>query len=262
MTFVLGVDGCKGGWCGVAIKIDGNDVHPAQPVVYPTFQQVLDTGAGVICVDVPIGLLDGPGQRTCDVEARRLLGKPRSSSVFPSPCRSVLSRDLSHENYKAVSEANRVRTGKKLTKQSFAIAPKILEVDLVMTPGLQTRVREVHPELCFWALSRQWPMKHNKKRVAGRQERWKALRRLWPSLPREQRLPIGIEGKCGIDDYTDALIAAWTAVCVAFGDAKPIPMAPELDAQGLRMEDVVPIGVEAPWLSRHRPGRGRGGRHR
>jgi predicted RNase H-like nuclease len=39
-------------------------------------------------IDIPIGLT-ASGPRSCDLEARRLLG-PRRSSVFPAPAREVL----------------------------------------------------------------------------------------------------------------------------------------------------------------------------
>lgn len=48
----------------------------------------------VIAVDVPIGLLDVParGGRLCDQHARHLLkGTPRTSRVFSSPVRRMLS---------------------------------------------------------------------------------------------------------------------------------------------------------------------------
>lgn len=59
---VAGLDGCPDGW--------------------------------VVVVDSPIGLT-AAGQRTCDRAARATLGRPRGSSVFSAPVRSVLGvRDL------------------------------------------------------------------------------------------------------------------------------------------------------------------------
>ena len=43
----------------------------------------------VIAVDIPIGLPDSAEPRAADIEARKLLGK-RRSSVFPTPHRAVL----------------------------------------------------------------------------------------------------------------------------------------------------------------------------
>ncbi len=41
---------------------------------------------------------------------------------------------------------------------------------------------------------------------------------------------------CAVDDYIDALVAAWTAVCISRGSAQRIPSRPEMDDKGLRME--------------------------
>jgi predicted RNase H-like nuclease len=40
-----------------------------------------------------------------------------------------------------------------------------------MTPELQQRVVEVHPEVSFWAMAGKQPMQHKKRRQAGYDER-------------------------------------------------------------------------------------------
>ena len=49
--------------------------------------------AEVIAVDIPIGFLDAAqhGGRPCDIEARKLLGGSRASSVFSPPVRATLA---------------------------------------------------------------------------------------------------------------------------------------------------------------------------
>jgi predicted RNase H-like nuclease len=234
MTTVAGLDGCRGGWCAVELDVQGDTVAAADPLIR-TFSDVVASQAEIVCVDIPIGLLDGPGRRNCDTAARKLLGRPRASSVFPSPCRSVLSMDLSAEQYAVVSIENKRRGDRKLTKQTYNIAPKIRDVDLCMTPELQRRVREVHPEVCFWALNNGYPMEHNKKRLRGRLERWTLLRRHIRGLPPMPSIPREMRPLCAIDDYVDALAAAWTAVCITRG-ARAIPETPAYDGHDLRME--------------------------
>src|SRR2546422_11663063 len=90
MPLLLGVDGCPGGWCAVALEVGEGRPRAAGAHVYRSFAEILAADAAVICIDIPIGLLDVPGQRRCDVEARRLLG-PRRSSVFPPPSRRALA---------------------------------------------------------------------------------------------------------------------------------------------------------------------------
>ena len=43
----------------------------------------------VFSIDIPIGLTDS-GPRQCDIQARRLLGARRGTSVFPAPIRPAL----------------------------------------------------------------------------------------------------------------------------------------------------------------------------
>ena len=230
MTHVLGVDGCRGGWCVVAIDTHTHEILDAG--VSPNFDSVLALPSEVLCVDIPIGLLDRPGRRACDVEAGRLLGRRRASSVFPPPSR----RGLSFADYRTASDTNFQVTGRRLSKQSFNITPKIRQVDERLNSQMQERVLEVHPELCFWALNACSPVMSKKSRVGGRIERWEMLRRYLPALapspPPRSELPEG----CRPDDYLDALVCAWTAVCVVRGKARRIPAQPESDGRGLRME--------------------------
>lgn len=236
MKLVLGVDGCPGGWCVVALDVSAASTRVVESRVFGDFTEVLESSADVICVDIPIGLLDRPGQRTCDVEARRMLGQGRASSVFPAPSR----RALAFDNYESASRTNFELTGRHLNRQSFNVAPKVREVDEAMKAGMQDRVREVHPELCLWALNGRAAMRLNKKMTAGRETRWRVLRRVFEGLGPNPILPPELKGLCAADDYVDALVAAWTAACVARSEARRIPAEPEVDERGLRMEMWLP----------------------
>ena len=57
----------------------------------------------------------------------------------------------------ALMQRNIAEMGKSLSAQAHAICTKIAEVDqlLLMSPALRHRVREVHPEVCFWAINGQ-----------------------------------------------------------------------------------------------------------
>ncbi len=249
MTLVLGVDGCKGGWCAVSVEVSDPGCRLLGAVTYRSFEEILESAATIICVDIPIGLLDGPGHRTCDVEARRLLGRgwPR---VFPPPSRAVLAdKELAsfflgapvglggvRRLHRRACEVNEEATGVMINLQSFYIAPKVYRVDSLMTPTLQKRVLEVHPEVCFWALNGGSALNSNKKTATGRRERWRLLRRVLSGLTREASLPAGIRGRCNTDDYVDALVCAWTAACVLRGTASRVPADPPADGRGLRME--------------------------
>lgn len=102
-----------------------------------------------------------------------------------------------------------------------------------MTPARQSRVREVHPELCFAAM-RERPSDFPKRTAGGAPERREALRHHFDGLDRMPAVPPGAHA----DDLLDAMAAAWTAGRIARGEATAIPELPELDRRGLRMDMV------------------------
>ena len=223
-----GVDGCPAGWCVVYLA-----PQTQEPVIRlcPDFDAVLALRPrlNLIAIDIPIGLLDEtqPGGRECDRLARRLL-PGRKSSVFNPPIRA----DLGATCY------NHVR-GHGMSKQTFHLLPKIREVDRMMTPGLQERVYEAHPELAFRSLAGA-PMRHNKKTPAGREERLRALERL-ASFRTVRTLLDTVatryrRSQVGLDDCLDACVLAWLAGRIGAGTAQRLPARPPLDAKGLRME--------------------------
>lgn len=170
---VAGVDGCRGGW--LCVTLEGTDL---KAFVCTSISDLLKAtaGASVIAIDVPIGLPDR-GSRSCDCEARKLLGPPRGSSVFPAPVRGVLGET----EYRDACERHYAIDERWLSKQAFAILPKIREVDQVVRqePALQQRLREVHPEVSF-ALWKGQAMQHRKSRALGRAEREDIIETRWP----------------------------------------------------------------------------------
>lgn len=233
-TWVAGLDGCPGGWTAVLAPLE----DPPQRLevrVLAHFAEVLDLpeAPAVIGIDMPIGFLDQarPGGRTCEVEARARLG-PRRASVFAAPSRLALAA----LDYPSALALNRRGGGPGLSKQCFNLFPKMREVDAVITPELQGRVFEVHPELAFAALAGA-PPPHPKRTPDGRAARLAALTAAgWPAarldphpLPRKTAAP---------DDLLDAAAVAWSAMRIARGAATTLPSAPPRDAKGLRMEIV------------------------
>jgi predicted RNase H-like nuclease len=202
MALVLGVDGCpKGGWCAVALDTTSGAWTPAH---LDTFADVLATGVSTIAIDVPIGLLDAPGGRDCDRAARKLLGWPRMTSVFSPPSRAALTC----ATYEEACAANFACTERKISRQSFGIAPKVREVDAAMSLELERRVYEAHPEVSFKALGGR-AVTYRKSRRDGRAERWATLREVFNRLPIEPVKPPELRLFCDIEDYIDALACAW-----------------------------------------------------
>jgi predicted RNase H-like nuclease len=246
---VAGVDGCRAGWVVAAVSAQpGAARQPLHPLevedlyTLPLFADVLlrTRDRALVGVDMPIGLRQDDQPRACDVAARRLLGS-RASSVFSPPVRPCLRATC----YVDASEIQHRHTGKYLTRQSFFIMDKIRQVDDAITPAMQARVREIHPEISFSVLNGGRPTRHNKKRLAGRQERIALLSPIFPTLAdivRKVRRRRHLEP----DDILDALVAAWTAVRAIVGEASALPQPGERDKRGLRMEILRPQMASQP----------------
>ena len=232
---LMGIDGCRAGWIVAA-----SDVHLSTlafdlvPDLEPVIARVERAG-GVIAIDIPIGLSDG-GPRDCDREARRRLGRPRGSSVFPAPCRAALrARD-----YRMACALSRRAGGVALSRQCFAIIGKIRELDVRMTPARQAFVREAHPELVFAVLDgRGRGLVESKKTEAGERARRRLLRGVAPDFdPAAVRAGLG-RGGVARDDVIDAVACLVAARRVASGTMLVLPEGPvPRDARGLRMEIV------------------------
>jgi predicted RNase H-like nuclease len=105
-----------------------------------------------------------------------------------------------------------------------------------MTPELQMRVIEVHPEVCFWALAGR-PMDHHKGTAPGYEER----RALLAAALDGVRIPERAEAarhlrSAEADDVLDAIVAAWTARRYAERRAGRLTTAPPVGGGGIRME--------------------------
>jgi len=230
-----GVDGCRYRW--IYIGIDENDQYEFGVVTLFQELQQITNSASLILVDIPIGLREeNPRERLCDLKARKVLGN-RRSSVFPPPSRLALGYD----NYLEASELNFQNTGRRLSKQSFAISKKIQEVDKFLTStGLQSKYREMHPEICFWALNNYEPMLYNKKKSDGLKERMSLLTKFFTNTNKliEGTRSRYLRKDVALDDILDALVGA---VSARFKEnLKQLPEEPEIDDRGLKMEIVYP----------------------
>ena len=228
------MDGCRAGWIALALDERGAHSH----LVASSIAEVARRHpAGLLLVDIPIGLRDAePDERRCDLEARALLG-PRGSSVFPAPCRAAIGL----ATYREASAENHRRTGRRLSKQAFSIAPRILDVEEYLRRSWASGpvIREMHPEVCFWGLAGR-PMAHSKRTAEGAAERLAVLADRLPTAPAivDDVTRAHARRDLGQDDVIDALVGAVTARLGASSDLKTLPATPERDARGLRMEIV------------------------
>ncbi len=224
MKSVIGVDGCPAGW--IAVTWGPTVSHK----LFHTFNEVLEIKAEVIAVDMPIGLPAGYG-REAEKSARKVLGK-RKSSIFPIACRSAVICNT-YDEACIISRAHS-NPPKCPSRQSFAIFPKIREIDALVSPALQSRIHEVHPEVIFWAMNGNVEMRHSKKKPEGQNERKLAL--LTGNFPLSELLAATYrKSDVADDDLIDACACAWAARRIFEGMAVCFPENPPRDERGLEM---------------------------
>ncbi len=232
----IGIDGCKDGWFCVALG--ENDDWCFRVIKDMQSLAEFVNQASSVLIDIPIGLQDrGTDERQCDKDARKLLRPKRSSSVFPAPARQTLLAS----DYKHAQVINRQSNGRGLSQQSWAIVPKIREIDNLLSSNihLQGLVRECHPELCFWALNDKVAMQYNKKKEQGRQERLTVLEKSFRQCHElfEQASSEFLRRQVAHDDIIDAMVCAVTAK-YGYNNYKIVPPVPVYDINGLSMEMV------------------------
>ena len=161
-AYVVGVDGCPGGWFAVWNRGSELAYH-----AYKRFADLWDAhnAATLILVDIPIGIPACPAQfpRECDATAQARLGR-RSCTVFRVPMEVALAEP----DYAKASALHRKLTSRGISRQVHAIREKMSEANsfLADNPKAQIVVAESHPELCFLAL-RGSPVPIGKKKTEG-----------------------------------------------------------------------------------------------
>lgn len=228
---VLGLDGCPGGWVVAAISGAG-DGPRAVSVEVADIPRVVALGrrADVVAIDIPMGLLD-TGARACDIEARRLLGPVRGSSVFPAPNRVWLAARTHAEAMRLARKAG--STG--MSRQAFNIVEKVRDVDAALRrhPSFRRRTHEVHPEIAFLLLN-GGSVVESKKTPGGRAVRRQLLGREFGRAT-VNRLCQQTWPGCSSEDVLDALAVGWSAWRIARGAALALPGTVIRDAHGIQM---------------------------
>jgi predicted RNase H-like nuclease len=228
---LAGVVPCPGGWLVASGKLLGIQVYPEEPRVVDTLREILDNipQYAVTAVTLPIGLPTSPkqGGRSADHEARAVLGFPHAGAIGSTPTRSALGKS----GYEAARKAN----GGLLDVVTWQQFKKIREVDEEMQPYMQRRVYEVRPELSFFQLNEDVPMKHKKDSVRGHKERQTLLRRRMPGS--ERVIDAELDG-VRPPHLVDAAVTLWTARRIVARAVTRVPEDPEWDDNGLRMEIV------------------------
>jgi len=143
----LGVDGYRKGW--VAVRVEG---ETRELRFYPNIVALLADKFDVAAIDMPIGL-PGRGDRACDLAARALL-RPHASRVFTGARRGLWD----FPSHAAANRALWARDEAGISIELWHLGKKICELDAAMTPRLQRKIREAHPELVFLRLNGGVPL--------------------------------------------------------------------------------------------------------
>lgn len=182
-----------------------------------------------LAIDIPIGLPSQPPGRTCDRLARRMLGPRRGTSVFPAPARQTLDA----HSFPDALRRSREALGTGLTKQAFNILPKIRQAD---NAARSHNLKEVHPELSFYAMNNNTPVLEPKRTADGRRIRAELLDRHGLGWVLDHLGTCKRELGANPDDLLDAAAACWTAQRIIANAAHRLPEHPEHDSTGLPME--------------------------
>jgi predicted RNase H-like nuclease len=215
---VAGVVPCSRGWLVAGAKVLGVTIAPELPRLLATFLEVVDDrpAFSVVGLYLPVGRLDEavPGGRNCEREARALLGPRRGAAIRSAPVRS--SGD-----------------GGDSPAIPRGLAERFEEVERDMAPYRQRTIYEVHPELSFYQLNEDRPLQHPKRSAEGRLERRALLETRIAGVDRVLDTPVpGVRRT----HLADAVACMWTARRILGRAMTRLPLDPEWDSLGLRME--------------------------
>ena len=222
---VAGVTPVRHKWLVASAKMAGSTFAPEEANLYDSFREVVDMrpALSALVVNAPIGYRSTrqEPQRQCDVEVRAMLGR-RGVTIRRSPTRGVISRG------KALPSDH-------LDAVTLTLLPVVLEVASEMSSYRQRTTYEGSPELSFYFLNGAVPLRWSKLREEGRQERRQLLLAKVPGI--ERIIDVSIRGVSShhLLDAGALLMSARRAQSHA---AKRVPLHPEWDSEGLRMEYV------------------------
>ncbi len=206
---LIGVDGTSSGW----IASIGSSADKCLSTIKfsDSLNKLLsEYPDSVIVIDMPIELNKKKYLRTCDILAKKYLGKSFQSSIFIPPLKKVLKCNT----YQEANELSKQITGKGLSKQSWHLKRKISEVQEVSK--LSNKIYEGHPECTFKMLKKE-ALKAKKKSVSGIFERLDLLKKVGLD-PLSVSLKLRNNYSIKIDDVLDSMVLFITALRIVDGN--------------------------------------------
>jgi len=203
--------------------------------VCPDFRAVLALTADCqrVAVDIPIGIPSGEQIRRCDVEAKDFLRENdhNPAAVFFTPPRESLPAESPREFQQLHKRARKTGAGYPV----WGILKKLKQANEAMTPELQEKIIEFHPELAWLHLAgRNLGSKHENEGIT---ERKKVLLPMVPELEQLLSWKDFLGRAAALDDLLDSLIGLAVAKASLRNSPYRLPAGePEIDKTGLRME--------------------------
>ena len=206
---LIGVDGTSSGW----IASIGSSADKCLSTIKfsDSLNKLLSEHPdSMIVIDMPIELNKKKYLRTCDILAKKYLGKSFQSSIFIPPLKKVLKCNT----YQEANELSKQIAGKGLSKQSWHLKRKISEVQEVSK--LSNKIYEGHPECTFKMLKKE-ALKAKKKSVSGIFERLDLLKKVGLD-PLSVSLNLRNNSSIKIDDVLDSMVLFITALRIVDGN--------------------------------------------
>jgi predicted RNase H-like nuclease len=224
-----GVPPCPGGWLVLPGRLAGVTVIAEEAFVLRKFAEVLDYRPKFefLAVNIPFGYPEHPGQqyRQCDREARGIVGWPRLVKVHPVPSRTALF---------AKSRQEALALEPWLTKNDFRHFKWMKEAAIEIQPFHSRSVYSGNAALSFTHMNGDVPLTSSPYHDDGRVERLDLIRTKLPSVDEVvSRVPP--TGAAVVHLY-DAAAMLWTARRASGRAIQRLPMDPEWDDGGIRIE--------------------------
>lgn len=224
-----GVTPCPGGWLILPARLAGVTVIVEEPMVVKTLIEVLEFKPKfeAAAIYAPVGFEDEPAgpYRPCDGEAREMVGWPRLVAIKPIPSRAALF---------APTREAALELEPWLTKDDLRRFRWIREAVTEFQPFHQRNWFAAHPDLSFFVLNGDQPLTSSPHLREGVLERMNLIKGKLPGV--EEVVTATPPAGAGQLHLLQAAGLLWTARRAAGRAVNRLPMDPNWDSTGLRME--------------------------
>jgi predicted RNase H-like nuclease len=220
---------CPGGWLVLPGRLAGVTAIAEEAFVLRRLQEVLDYRPkfDFAAINIPFGYPERPQgpYRECDIQARELVGWPRMITLRPVPSRPALF---------AKSRKAALELEPWLTRNDFRHFKWMKEAALDIQPFHSRSVYSANASLSFQHMNGDEPLRTSPHHEDGRVQRLELIRSKLPGVDDVvTRVPPDGAGQTHL---FDAAAMLWTARRASGRAISRLPMDPEWDEGGVRIE--------------------------